>query len=79
MAVCVGKVVPLLPSLTTSSMELSVAKVEGACQNSANCRKTQQNSYTHSARTHTYASQEKGKGGTQLLNTALSLPSQCLM
>ena len=28
MDVHVGKVVPLLPSLTTSSMELSVAKVE---------------------------------------------------
>ena len=34
--------VPLLPSVTTSGVELSVAKVEGACQSSANCRKTQQ-------------------------------------
>ena len=42
MTVRVEKVVPLLPSVTTSGVELSVAKVEGACQNSANCSKTQQ-------------------------------------
>ena len=42
----------------------------------AECSKS---SYIRSAKTLTSASPEKAKGGTQLLNTALSLPSWCLM
>ena len=63
MAVCVGKVVPLLPSLTTSGMELSVAKVEGACQNSANCRKTQQKFLHPLSKDTRICKSRKGRGG----------------
>ena len=63
MAVRVGKVVPLLPSLTTSGMELSVAKVEGACQNSANCRKTQQKFLHPLSKDIRICKSRKGQGG----------------
>ena len=78
MAVDVGKVVPLLPSLTTSNMELSVAKGEGACQNSANCRKTQQKFLHPLSKDTRICKSRKGQGGNTASQHCFVIPKSVL-